>query len=286
VADLEPAIDSLYARPLVEFTPARDALSAELKKKGARDEAARIKTLVKPGVTSWAVNQLHHHEKERLAAFFELVARLREAQRTGSAEAFRAAQAARKEALSGLVKEAEKRVREAGHAPSPAALQKIEKTLDALSATGWPEGGAGRLVEDLEPPGFDAFAGVRVEAAPTPPPGAPPKPEAAKPSDLVLAAQAKRDAQKAAEAAVDEAQDALRTAKKTAAQAAAVADRARSEQAQIQDELQKVSLRAREATERAERASFEARRAGTAQAEAERALEAARVALDRARRAV
>jgi len=279
VSDLEAAIDALYARPLLEFTPARDALAAQLKQNGARDDAARIKSLGKPGVTSWAVNQLHHHERAKLDALFDAVARLREAQRLGSADDFRGAQAARREAMQALVKAAERRLSEAGHAVTPAATQRIARTLDALAAGGWPGGvGAGRLAEDLDPPGFDAFAGAVFE---TPVPRAPVPETSGK-----AAARARHEALERAEAEVAEAQDALRQAKKASAQAAAAADMARQEQAQVQEELQRVSQRAREATERAERASFEARRAATALAEAERGVEAARVALDRTRRSL
>jgi DNA repair exonuclease SbcCD ATPase subunit len=282
VADEEAAIDALYARPLHEFTPARDALVALLKQNGSRDAAARVKALGKPGITAWAVNQLHHHVPSRLEAFFAAVARLREAQRLGSAEDFRKTQAARREALQALIREAEARLKQSAHAVTPDALRRIERSLDALAASGWPEGTApGRLTGDLEAPGFDAFAGVSVAAtrpsSPAPVPGAG--------SDAQAAARARREALEQAEAELGEAQSSLRQAKKTAAQAAAGADQARKEQAQVQQELQRVAQRAREATERAERAAFEARQAATALSESERRVEAQKAALDRARRA-
>lgn len=282
MADEEAAIDALYARPLHEFTPARDALVALLKENASRDAAARVKALGKPGITAWAANQLHHHARAKLDAFFACVARLREAQRVGSAEEFRAAQAARREALQALVKEAEARLKQSAHAVTPDALRRIERSLDALAAGGWPEGTApGRLTEDLEPPGFDAFAGVSVAA--TRPSSPAPDPPAR--GDAQAAARARREALEQAEGELGEAQSDLRQAKKAAAQAAAGADQARKEQAQVQEELQRTAQRAREATERAERASFEARQAATALSEVERRVEARKAALDRARRA-
>lgn len=277
---LDDAIDALYARPLAEFTPARDALSAQLKKSGARDEAARVKALAKPAVSPWAVNQLHHHAREALDAFFESAARLREAQRLGSAEDFRAAQAARREAMQAVLREAEGRLREAGHSVTPATLTRIERTLEALAASGWPDGAAGRLTEDLDPPGFEAFAGLPPAEATPRKAAAPPAPVA----DARAESKARQEALERAEAELAEAQAGLRTAKKAAAQATAGADRARQEQQAAQEELQRVSQRAREATERAERASFEARQAATALSEAERRVEAARTSLDRLRR--
>lgn len=282
MVELEAAIDALYARPLVEFTPARDALAAQLKKNGIRDAAARVKALAKPGVAPWAVNQLHHHERRRLDAFFEAAAGLRETQRAGSADDFRAAQALRRETLQALVREVEGRLRGAGHAVTPAALHRIERSLEGLAANGWPEGvSPGRLTEDLEPPGFDAFSGLAVSPAPSAP-AASSAPARAR--GQAAPGQARRQAVESAEAALGEAQDALRLAKKASAQAAAAADHERHAQQAAQEELQRASQRAREATERAERASFEARRAATALSEAERRLEAARAQLDRARR--
>jgi len=280
VAEDDAAIDALYARPLHEFTPARDALVASLRKSGAREQAARVKALGKPGVTAWAVNQLHHGARERLEAFFACVARLHEAQRAGSAEDFRTTRAARREALQALLKEAETRLKQAAHAVTPDALRRIERTLEALAAAGWPEGTPpGRLTDDLKPPGFDAFAGVEVAAV------RPASPEPPASGGGQAAARARREALARAEGELALAQAGLREAKKAAARAAAGADQARKEQAQVQEELQRAAQRAREATERAERASFEARQAATALSEAERRVEAAGLALHRARRA-
>ena len=280
MAALDDAILSLYARPLAEFTAARDALAAQLKKNGARDDASRMKALAKPAVSSWAVNQLHHHAGAKLQALFDAASGLREAQRLGSADDFRAAQARRREAMQTLVAEAEERLREAGHAVTPATLQRLERTLDALAASGWPEDTSpGRLTEDLDPPGFDAFAGLPPLGPPVPP-----KAPTAPAADAKTAAKARREALERAEAELASAQASLREARKASAQAAAGADRVRQDQQQAQDELQRAAQRAREANERAERASFEARQAATALSEAERRVEAARTALDRLRR--
>ncbi len=51
---LEHDIDRLYQLPLDEFTAARNALAKE-----AGAEGSRIKTLAKPPVPAWAVNQLY-----------------------------------------------------------------------------------------------------------------------------------------------------------------------------------------------------------------------------------
>jgi hypothetical protein len=56
--DLEPEIDALFQRPLAEFTSARNALAARLRKEGRAGDAERVKALAKPPAPAWAVNQL------------------------------------------------------------------------------------------------------------------------------------------------------------------------------------------------------------------------------------
>ena len=54
---LDPEIARLYAVPLAEFTPARNALAARLRKAGQADEAEAVKALRKPTPPVWAINQ-------------------------------------------------------------------------------------------------------------------------------------------------------------------------------------------------------------------------------------
>jgi len=51
--------DELFRLPLSEFTAARNALAAKLKKDGDSEESDRIKALAKPPVSAWVVNQLY-----------------------------------------------------------------------------------------------------------------------------------------------------------------------------------------------------------------------------------
>src|SRR6185503_12426637 len=62
--ELESDLDALFQLPLTEFTGARNALAAQLKKSGRGDEAARVKALPKPPVSAWAVNQLYWNHRE------------------------------------------------------------------------------------------------------------------------------------------------------------------------------------------------------------------------------
>jgi len=51
--------DELFRLPLSEFTAARNALAAKLKKDGDSEESDRIKALSKPPVSAWVANQLY-----------------------------------------------------------------------------------------------------------------------------------------------------------------------------------------------------------------------------------
>ena len=168
----------------------------------------------------------------------------------------------------------------------PATLERVSRSLEALALGGAPEGASvGRLVDDLSPPGFDAFAGLSLTA---PAPAAPSKPKgpvAAVPKvDSAAAGRARRAAIEDAQEKVYAAEAEVRRNKKAVADAAATADKARAEQREAEKILSEAAQRARRATESAEKAGFAARQTGTALAEAERALEAARALLDRKKR--
>src|SRR5262245_55314886 len=95
-------IDSLYSLPLAEFTSARNALAARLKKSGKSDEAEQVKTLAKPSVSAWAVNQLYWGHRD---AFDRLLATGRALRHGQFAEkaAIREQSEARRDALSELL---------------------------------------------------------------------------------------------------------------------------------------------------------------------------------------
>ncbi len=274
-------LEALFRLPLADFTAARNALATELKKAGDREAAAAVAALAKPSASAWAVNALYWNERPLFDAFLAAGARLVTAQRSGGADAFRDAQKQRKDALLGLMKKAEATLALAWHGATPALLGRISQSLESLAVRGGaPEGMAlGQLVEDLEPPGFDAFAGLRFEA---PPPATPKAPRTE--STAVADAKARRAAIEDAREAVLSAEAEVRVRKKAMADAAATADKARATQRSAEEALSDASLKARRATETAEKAGFEARRVGTALAEAERALEAAKAAFDRKKR--
>lgn len=189
---LDPKIDDLYKGPLKEFVAARGALAKTL----AGADAKRIKGLPKPTVVPWAVNQLYWHARpvyDRLVSSGE---KLRSAQidalKGRQADVRRATDAHRK-AMADAVTEA-RRLASADDA-HPGA-DELTKTLETVSlARDLPEE-PGRLTKPLRPAGFEALAGVPVQAVPRPPapvPGPATTPKRAAKTNLI--AEKKRDAE-------------------------------------------------------------------------------------------
>jgi hypothetical protein len=163
--DLEDDVDVLFTLPLADFIDARKTLAIRLKQAGHGAEADRVKTLVKPSISAWAVNQLYWKHRQ---AFDRLIAtgqRFRQAQTSlfaGKAVDMRAPLEARREALSDLTRVATALLRDAGHNPSPETTQRISTTLEAISAyASLPDPlHLGRLTHDVDPPGFESLASL------------------------------------------------------------------------------------------------------------------------------
>jgi hypothetical protein len=173
MTDLERELDVLFQAPFAEFVGTRNGLATRLKKEGRDAEAARVRGLAKPTYTAWLVNQLYWGARVELDAFLKAADRVRageksmlEGRRPGAAHA--AATGDRKSALDTLVARATARAAEEGTPLSPALTERLRVTLDAIGAHG--AGAArharGRLQEDLDPPGFAAFAALADGAAP------------------------------------------------------------------------------------------------------------------------
>lgn len=126
-------VDALFRLPLAEFIAARKILVAQLKQVGLGNEAERVKALVKPSISAWAVNQLYWKYRD---AFDRLVAtgqRFRKAQTSGLAgkvAEMRGALDARREALSHLTHLATALLSDAGHNPTSDTIRPITTTLE------------------------------------------------------------------------------------------------------------------------------------------------------------
>jgi hypothetical protein len=176
----EGEIDRLYGLPLEEFTPARDELARRVRGEGHRDLAAEIKRLRKPSLPAWVVNQLARQREldmQRLVKAGEQLAGAQvEAIRGQSGDAFLQARRDEQHALEALAARAREILADAGR--GPAALDRVLATLRAGSLT--QDGRAllksGRLTEELQPPGFEALAGLNIPATAAAPPAAERKP--------------------------------------------------------------------------------------------------------------
>ena len=158
-------LDSLFKIPLAEFITARNDLAARLKRDGRADDASLVKALAKPSISAWAVNQLYWKHREAFDRLLATSQRFRQAQPSqtaGRIADMRSSLDARNEALSHLSELATVLLRDAGHNPTPDTLHRITTTLEALSAYATISDGpaAGRLTQDVDPPGFGSLASV------------------------------------------------------------------------------------------------------------------------------
>jgi hypothetical protein len=272
--DLEPEIDALFRLALSEFTPARNALAARLKREKRAIDAERVKSLAKPPAPAWAVNQLYWENPQAIDRLLAVTDRVRKAQ-TGRAKNvdMRELLDEKKRMTAELVERAAAILAAAGHAASPDAMRRVSSTLESLAAWGDTKGvpTAGRLTADLAAPGFEALAavmgGAKIEAAKVLP-FRPPK-QAEDPA----AARAR------AREAVQAAEKILREARREAAAADAALTKAKARTAGIEKQKEELEARYAEAKEDARSATIEANKAAQAVAAAERSLAKAKSVL-------
>jgi hypothetical protein len=290
-------VDGLFKLPLGEFTFARNALVAELKKAGHLAEANAAKALAKPSVSAWVVNQLYWRHRESFDRLIEAGDRLRRAQTSQlKNDAGREPIIARREAATALGEIAAEILREANHGATRDLLRRVMSTLEALSSYGSRPGApvAGRLTDDLEPPGFEAVGGFLSDrdkraAAPT-------RLSAQSPGAKLVtktargAGQLERREEKkhkallaAAKAGVREAEKALNGARKEAERAGAKLDTAATRAKAIEKQRALIEKQLVGAAKDADAAHHDASEAATSAKEATRAVESAEQALELAR---
>jgi len=304
--------DALFQAPLAEFTSARNALAARLKKSGDAAAAERVKTLGKPSLSAWVANQLYwRHRKafDRLLAAGDRFRSAQAAQLAGKSADLRGSLDARREALSDLTKDAASILHDAGHPSSPDMMRRIMTTLEALATYGeQPEAPqAGRLTADVDPPGFEALAALvprgahatrsaKSEGTHAPPrvipfnqpKREPPRRKAGNEKDEARRREAERRAQETqarkelheaerARAAAKRAAERARAAMRDAAARAKAAEKAK---AALEARFEKLSATADAARQDARRVASEAEEAAQAVDDAERAVTNARAKLD------
>ncbi len=307
--------DALFQAPLAEFTSARNALAARLKKNGDAAAAERVKTLGKPSISAWVANQLYWRHRTAFDRLFAAGDRFRSAQAAqlaGKSADLRGSLDARREALADLTKHAASILGDAGHPSSPDTMRRVMTTLEALATYGeQPEAPqAGRLTADVDPPGFEALAALvprgahagrsvkSSEGTHAPPRVIPfnqPKPEPArrKAGDEKEEARRREAERRAKETRarkeLRDAERALATARREAERAraamrdaAARAKAAEKAKAALEARFEKLSATADTARQDARRVASEAEQAAQAVDDAERAVQKARDAVSAA----
>lgn len=156
-AKLNDDVDALFKLSLAEFIDARNSLAKSLKQSGRADDANLVKTLVKPSVSAWTVNQLYWNHRDEFEMLLAAGRRFRKAQSSGKIADMRDSLQARSEALLQLSDLATSLLSDAGHNASTDMIRRITTTLEALTAlTDGPT--LGRLSQDVDPPGFESLA--------------------------------------------------------------------------------------------------------------------------------
>ena len=278
---LNDEVDELFKLPLAEFTDARNALAKQLKQSGRADDANLVKTLTKPPISAWTVNQLYWYHREAFDTLLAAGQRFRKAQTSGKVADMRGSLDARREALTHLSDLATTLLQDAGHNPSPDTIRRVTTTLEAMSAlTDGPT--PGRLSQDVDPPGFESLASfvpgtMKATAKQT----APQKPD--------TSVREARKLEETRQVKIAAARFSVQAAKKSLADAKVRAQTLESAHKKAYAEAKQAEKQLREAEERFKKAKSVsdavAQRAQTIAAEAEeatKAVEAAKRAVDKA----
>jgi hypothetical protein len=283
---LNAEIRGLYQGPLEEFTAARNALAARLRKEKRADDAAEVKALPKPTPSAWAVNLLFERQPEKMAALLAAGKLARAAQREAvsgrGAESLRETIRAARGLSDELRWDAAHILSEGGRAPSRTLVERIAANLQALafSPAAAEEASRGWLSRDLDPPGFEVLAGLQLAGAPVAdfaarrearrkeekkeekrPPAPPPSKVHPLPKRLGRETQREEEARRKREAAEQARQEReAERVRRRVAVAEEKAEKARTEAQSLLDETREAEQAAAEARRRAEEAEQAAAR--------------------------
>jgi DNA repair exonuclease SbcCD ATPase subunit len=265
--DHDDEIAALYRLPLGEFTAARNALAKKL-----GPAAGDVRTLEKPNVAAWAVNQLYWQRRPAYDALIRAAQAMRTAHThmlSGRKADVPQADSAHRDAIRAATQAIRELAQAAGETLSASTLEAVGETLRSLPSDDAP----GRLTKPLSPLGFGALLGISVQGpvsrvqGPGPGAGVPGSrsPGVAK-STVAERAAAKKEAAenakkrkelekalRAAEAAERDAESALAEARKAVAKVerdyAAVRDRLQFLEKQRTDAEEEAHKRSRALTE-------------------------------------
>ena len=254
--DVDAEVDRLYELPLEEFIQARNTLAARLKKEGEADAADTVRSLSKPTIVAWTINQLVRSERKQLGALLEAADGLRQAQERalagGGADRVRHALDAERKAVQALATSARRLLSEAGRSASDGTINRISSTLYAAVAhpEARPRLEQGRLEAEVESTGFAPLTGLRPTATRSE------QPKRKQKDELAERRRAKAEARERVRSLRDELRDLRRKAREaeqTAGKLAqeALAARERAEKAQAEADRVEQALEAAEQHEKA-----------------------------------
>jgi hypothetical protein len=228
-------IDALYRLPPGEFTAARNVLA---KARGAA--GAAIRTLEKPSLPAWGVNQVYWKDRSAFDALVEAATAMRQAHVhviSGRNADVAGAEAAHTAAVKAAVQSARRSIEAVGEKATPATIDAIAETFQALPTEDTP----GRLTKPLKPMGFGTLMSLGIPVVHSA--GAPARrgpveggSRATGPSKKEIAEQAA--ARKAAEKALKAATTAEEKAETAHAEAKKAATHVERELARVRDRLQ------------------------------------------------
>jgi hypothetical protein len=279
---LADEIERLYQLTPSEFTAARNALASQ--QKSPADKAA-VRVLQKPSTPAWAVNQLFWKRRKVFQQVLDAARKVREAHAQQLAGRFADVQSAERhqsETLKTAADEIRELLRSAGENASPATMNAVVETLQALPG----REDYGRLTKPLKPLGFEALAGLvprggatiarLAESRPvfgaSTAAGSPPAKRGAAAPDKTAVQQARRREIAAQQKAVAAVERELRKAMVAEREAKADQSRAEMTLARVQRERKDLQARLEELTVRRDELAveFDQRRKDLDRASAER----------------
>jgi hypothetical protein len=292
MTELLEVADALYALPLEDFTPTRDAKAKELK--ADKELSAAVKKLKKPSVAAWVVNLFVRRQGAQVDQLIAVGEALRQAQEGMDGAELRALTKQRRQLTSAVTQEARTLAREEGLKVTQAVADQVEATLTAamldpscaqavrsgllvaaLAATGVDEVDVAGAVAVPEALGFTATATTTAEPAP--------------PELHVLPGEGEDEAarrREAAEQALADAEEAVAEAEEELTTARDSVSELQARSLQVQSEIDELRRRLSELESSAEETDEELGEAEEAQTDAEAAHSAAVQVRDAAQQAL
>ncbi|WP_312167218.1 transposase [Microbacterium sp.] len=277
---LEGIASELYAGPLDEFIPARNARARE---SASLDPAlaARIRELRKPSVAAWVVNVFAVERSAQLDEALQLAEQLRDAQEDLDAKALSQLGRDRRALTAQLASLASDLAEARGERVTAATRESVQQTLSAafFDADAAAAVSSGRLVRALEPRGTFAESMESIVGGGAPLSTAP----AEKPIDEVNARRRRRDAERLvreAEQTRDRAARGATAAARALQEAEADAKALASRAAELENELAATRRDMERAGDAAEDTQRTQQDAAARLADAEKALRRAQAALE------